>query len=443
MKKFRISLLLMLAILLLLTGISYRTAEAEELGLAEAVHSYYNEEYVEARDILREIKVEPGEIKDSHSYQIHYYLVKTEIALRNYREAQNLIEELEESRYNPAELYWLLGERYLNRDGHFDSAQFDVARDMISKARDLGFGGEQQTRDLAHAEFGLENYQRAVELLDDVSEDLYRDSDYSILGRSHKELGNSREAINYFERLIVRDPDDAGAHLDLARVYLDLNDYAEAIDVLERGLERSPGVTSLRSQLGRAYFEAGEYDAALEKFDNVLETHRHNYEAHFYKGLIYLDREEYDRANESFEQAVRYNPTYVRAYIELGKLALERDNPYRAISQLTRAIEINPGYSVGYYHLGRVFYEIEMYQSAREELRKAVVRNPDIPEAEELLREVEDIIAGLDEDELEEEEMEEELEEALEEEEVITEENEIDEEDETDDEDSEEENSNN
>ena len=427
MKKIIISLLLVLAVSFLFAGITQQTAGAEEAGLAEAVFNYYNEDYEEARNILSEIKVDPGEIIDSYSYQIHYYLVKTEIALKNYRQAQRLIEELEESRYNPAELYWLLGERYLNRDGHFDSAQFDVAQELIARARELGFGGEQQSRDLAHAEFGLENYQRAVELLAEVSEDLYRDSDYSILGRSHKVLGNSREAINYYERLIVRDPGDAGAHLDLAKVYMDIDEVDQAIDVLERGLERSPDVTSLRSLLGQAYYKAGDYLAAQEKFDNVLETHPHNFEAHFYKGLIYLDQEEYDSANESFEEAVRYNPTYVRAYIELGKLALEQDNPYRAISRLTRAIEINPDYSVGYYHLGRVYYEIEMYQSAREELRKAEVRNPDIPEASELMEEVENIIEELDEDELEEEEIEEEIEEALEEEKIIPGENEIEE----------------
>ncbi len=58
-----------------------------------------------------------------------------------------MITELDELGYNNAEVYWLLAEQYLNLDGRYDNAQFDLAKEYIEKARDLGFYGfDQQKR---------------------------------------------------------------------------------------------------------------------------------------------------------------------------------------------------------------------------------------------------------------------------------------------------------
>ncbi len=410
MKLIRIIILFLSVSSLFLVSFFPQSINAQENNFAEAIYSYYNQEYDRAREILTdkaladEISEEVIELQD---YEVYYYLIRTEIALNNYRAARDLLDNLAEAGYQPGELYWKLGEKYLNREGHFDSAQFDLAQDLIFKGVELGHAGDIQRRDLAHAEYGLDNYQEAIDLLREVSDDILTASDLSILARSNKKLGNESEAINYFERLIVRKPEDAGAHLDLAKIYYDSDEYEEAIDVLERGLERSPGLNSLKSLLAKSYYQNEEYSLAMDYFSKVLERHNHNYEAHFYQGLIYKEWEEYDQAGASWENATRYNPGYVNAYLELGKLALTQDNHYRAISHFSRALEENPDHGLSYYYLGKAFYKIEMFKSAEEELQKALRRNPDIEKARELLADIEEIMADMDGEELEETELQE------------------------------------
>lgn len=376
------------------------TAGAQNYEISEGINSFYTGEYEMAEETFYQIL--DGDISSTEKYTVYSYLVKSKLRNRKLSVAEDLIDELDELGYHNAELYWLLAEQFLNLEGRYDSAQFDLAKEYIEKARDFGFYGFDQQKGHAQAELGLNNYQAVKDILEPLRNELSRPSSFGALARAYKELDEPGNAIDLYERLIVLEPDNAGAHLDLGNLYIGEENYSEAIEVLELGLDRSPEVNSLKFALGRAYKATGEYELAIEQFNHVINRNRHNYEAHYQLGVIYYEQGEVERATESLESAIRYNNEYVTGYLKLGEIYLEEDNHYRAVSYFSNAIEINPDYALSYYYLGKAYFELEMYQAAQTELVKALRRQPNLERASELLDEIDGIVSGMTEEELDE-----------------------------------------
>ncbi|MGM0414511.1 MAG: tetratricopeptide repeat protein [Bacillota bacterium] len=385
---------------LILFFVSSIPAGAQNYEIVEGINSFYTGEYKLAEETFRQILDQ--DISSTDKYTIYSYLIKTKLKNRELSAAEDLIAELEELGYQNAELYWLLAEQYLNLEGRYDSAQFEEAKEYIIKARDYGFYGLEQQKGHAQAELGMDNYRAVRGILEPIRSEISDPASFAALARAYKELGEDNNAINLYERLIVLEPDNSGAHLNLGNLYIKQESYSEAIDVLKQGLISSPDVNSLKFALGRAYKLSGDDELAIENFNQVINSNQHNYEAYYQLGVIYYENDEIERAIESLESAIRYNDEYVTAYLKLGEVYLQEDNHYKAVSYFSNAVEINPDYALSHFYLGKTYFELEMYQAAQAELVKALRRQPDLEKASELLDEIEEITSGMTEEEIEE-----------------------------------------
>ena len=78
-----------------------------------------------------------------------------------------------------------------------------------------------------------EKYDEAIPLLKNVVADNPRDADaWNYLGFASRKLGNSKEAIGYYEKALKIDPNHKGAHNYLGEAYLQLNDVPKAEEQL-------------------------------------------------------------------------------------------------------------------------------------------------------------------------------------------------------------------
>lgn len=96
------------------------------------------------------------------------------------------------------------------------------------------------------------------------------------------------EALGVFNQVLVRDPDNALARVNVGYICLKKGIWGEAIEHLTRAIQ----------------------------LDNDRKATLY---AHFYLGLVYLDREMYDDARSFFTRAVAIGPNLVEAYYELGR----------------------------------------------------------------------------------------------------------------------------
>jgi lipoprotein NlpI len=97
-----------------------------------------------------------------------------------------------------------------------------------------------------------------------------------------------------------------------AGAYLGKGDFAQAVDDFNRVIERKPDDATSYWGLGTAYAEQGQPDKAIRAFDRVIEMKPT--EANLFvdsldgRGSAYSDQSQYERAMQDFDQAVRLQP---------------------------------------------------------------------------------------------------------------------------------------
>lgn len=358
----------------------------EELLWRQAAEEYYAGNFETVTEMLADY--EDKDILDYDDYKGKEYLIKAEIELLNINQAEKMLEQLEEKGYNPGELYWQLGRIYLNKEGHFDAAMFTEARDRLEKAREYGFYGPVQMRNLSQAYQGLGEYSRVIEIRKKVIEINPEPEDYSILARAYKETDQLKKSASAYENFIFLVPDRNGAYLDLGNIYREMEEREKAITAFEQGLKVSPGHFALRKALAETKFAIEEFESARKLFSGIVETHPHNYKAHHYLGQIEEEKGNYQKALDRYSEAIKYNSRYMTAYISRGKLFLEKEKLDQARQDFERLVEIDSNHYLGQHYLAETFYRLGDYETALERAEKAVNRNPEFEPALELREEL-------------------------------------------------------
>jgi tetratricopeptide (TPR) repeat protein len=110
------------------------------------------------------------------------------------------------------------------------------------------------------------NFERAVALDADQSEGYYHMAD------AFKEIGQTEEAIDWYQKTLQHETDVGPAYNDLGELYIQGGEFKQAVQVLENGLEQVGTETEeelliryrLLTNLGWAYFELDETARARE-----------------------------------------------------------------------------------------------------------------------------------------------------------------------------------
>ncbi|MYL10950.1 MAG: tetratricopeptide repeat protein, partial [Cenarchaeum sp. SB0669_bin_11] len=85
---------------------------------------------------------------------------------------------------------------------------------------------------------------------------------YSCIGAALEHLGRPGEAINHFKRAIKLDSQNADLHAEMGAVFWDLGKHRDVIDCFNRAVELNPTNLSVRSSMGMALFMSGRHKEA-------------------------------------------------------------------------------------------------------------------------------------------------------------------------------------
>ena len=108
---------------------------------------------------------------------------------------------------------------------------------------------------------------------------------------------------------VERNPDNAGAWVQLGHMYFDRDENKKAIDAYEKSLELSPDNTNVLTDLGIMYRRSGNPKKAVELFDRVTQLDPKQENARFNKGIVLLhDLKDEEGAIEAWEGLLEINP---------------------------------------------------------------------------------------------------------------------------------------
>jgi tetratricopeptide (TPR) repeat protein len=122
------------------------------------------------------------------------------------------------------------------------------------------------------------------------------------------------EALLTFQKVLMRQPDNALARINVGYICLKKRIFGEAIEHLSRAI----------------------------RLDN---DRRATLYAHFYLGLVYAEREMYDDAQAFFRKALGLGPNLIEAHYELGRALWfggKRDDALQAWREGNAANKFNP-----------------------------------------------------------------------------------------------------
>ena len=208
------------------------------------------------------------------------------------------------------------------------------------------------------------------------------------------------------------DPNDAGAHNNLAVVYFNKGLYSEAIELLNTALEIDPGFVlaqnnldivlkksgrwhdyidsllkditddplniSKRMKLADSYRKIGNHPQAVNEYLRIIEIDPDYASAYYGLGLIYKTIGKIDDAISNLNKAIELEPNNAKFLHLLGEVYFHQGNIDKSIEFYEKGLEIDPDSAEGHFMLGFALGEKGNYDDAMSELKKAVELNPEL-----------------------------------------------------------------
>jgi tetratricopeptide (TPR) repeat protein len=173
-------------------------------------------------------------------------------------------------------------------------------------------------------------------------------STYIEKGWSLISLGDYAGAIQSLEKALALAPGEVQAQSLLGWAQMLHDDYDDALGTFSRVLMKEPANALARINVGyiclkkRIFGEAIEHLSKAIRLDNDRKATLY---AHYYLGLVYLEREMYEDAQSFLRKTLKLGPNLVEAHFELGRalwFAGQREDAMRAWAEGHKANKFNP-----------------------------------------------------------------------------------------------------
>jgi tetratricopeptide (TPR) repeat protein len=198
-------------------------------------------------------------------------------------------------------------------------------------------------------------------------------------GQHALETGDLGAAEKAFRAVLAAEPDNVGAHGNLAVVYMRRKDWKPALEQLQAAERLAPKMPGIRLNIGLAYYRQGDYQRAIAPFESVLRDQPDSVQARYLLGLCYFFKERYAEAAGTLEPLWRHeseNLNYLYVVSIAANKAGLKDLDQRATARL---IEI--GHDSAEFHLiiGKAHAGAGMYDQAMEEFQTAARLDAKLP----------------------------------------------------------------
>lgn len=245
---------------------------------------------LDLKTLQEEIKRSPSDPQDL------YMLAETQMRLGHRDEAMAALGQLEQvsgqDLRTELEIGVLLAKYRLYSDAvpHFERA---LAADPTS---------DETHYDLADAYFHVRDYNRAFEVLQQVSASGRDDSYLFLLGDVEARIGQTSEAVEIFRHAVQMNPDNDQYYLSLALTYLRQRNAEEAEQVLRQGLARVPNSARIHWGLGVVSALKGDNHGAEENLVKATELMPEWVSAFSTLGYFYSQTGQISKARETLER---------------------------------------------------------------------------------------------------------------------------------------------
>jgi tetratricopeptide (TPR) repeat protein len=141
-------------------------------------------------------------------------------------------------------------------------------------------------------------------------------------GWSRISLGDYVGAEDSLTRALQLAPNDPQAESLLGWSQMLQEKYDDALMQFQKVLMREPGNALARINVGYICLKKGIFGEAIEHLSKAIRLdndRKATLYAHFYLGLVYLERDMFEDAQTFFQKSLALGPNLIEAYYELGR----------------------------------------------------------------------------------------------------------------------------
>jgi tetratricopeptide (TPR) repeat protein len=141
-------------------------------------------------------------------------------------------------------------------------------------------------------------------------------------GWSRISLGDYSGAEETLGKALQLAPNDPQAESLLGWAQMLQEKYDDALMQFQKVLMREPGNALARINVGYICLKKGIFGEAIEHLSKAIRLdndRKATLYAHFYLGLVYLDRDMFEDAQTFFQKSLVLGPNLIEAYYELGR----------------------------------------------------------------------------------------------------------------------------
>lgn len=194
---------------------------------------------------------------------------------------------------------------------------------------------------------------------------------------------NYEEALQWFDKELEENPENAYAYLSISAIKSLNNEYGPALTAINKTLKFMPK----KANEGRAlalcmradlYLNLEDTVRAFEDYEQSLKLNPSNGSIYKKRGQIFYEKADYDRSDEEYRKLIDLDEGDAFGYVGLGRNANMQQNWDEAIKQFNQAIKLSPSFSQAICFRAQSYYGKKMWNEAADDIITALNmdRNP-------------------------------------------------------------------
>jgi Flp pilus assembly protein TadD len=230
--------------------------------------------------------------------------------------------------------------------------------------------------------------QGSVEFFEKAIEDEPDDAErHSAAAKVLYQLGRYDEAEIYAQTAVELNPQDIEGRMTLYGIYVAQGKLDQAKQALEETREVAPDDIRVLKQLAFVADEAGEPEDAISAWEAVAELDPDDTEAWMNLGDLYAGIGDAAKSEQAYQRVTELDPANAhQIFFNLGALIMNRSDrsdadTRRAIDAFRKATEIKPDYAQAYQQLAFALLGVGDRAGAKQALEQYVKVAPDAPDA--------------------------------------------------------------
>lgn len=194
----------------------------------------------------------------------------------------------------------------------------------------------------------------------------------SLKGCVLSDSGKKRMALGYFDDALNIDPNLFEALKYKGITLFWLNKEKEAINLLNKALSLEPTDEDVLIYLGWSLICLNKYNEGMKFYDKVLSLNTQNTEAMYRKAEVLVDLDKKNEAMNYLDGALKIEPEYTDALMLKAGIYRTMEKPEKALDFYEKAAKVDPTYPDPWTGIGNVFKDMEKKKEAIEAYEKFV-----------------------------------------------------------------------